>query len=170
MPDWKLNCRRLFTRLLSTLVPMLVLLAPASAERLYDYPLKSLTARESKSLADYQGHTRIAVVFQPDCSWCEKQIADLARLEHKCGDAFSTVLIGTRGNRRTLKRELRKFAAPLPALKADKGFMHLLIGFEATPVTLFFDGQGKLLANRRGYIPPEKLKRAISLQTGGLCS
>ncbi|WDE05585.1 hypothetical protein SG34_001160 [Thalassomonas viridans] len=166
MPGWKSNCKRLASGLLL----MQVLLAPASAGGLYHYPLKSLTDRESKSLADYRGATRIAVVFQPECPWCDKQIADLARLEHLCGGAFSTVLIGTRGNKRTLKRELRRFAAPLPALQADKGFMRLLSGFEATPVTLFFGPAGKLLASRRGYIPPDKLKRAIALQTGGLCS
>ncbi|WDE11669.1 TlpA family protein disulfide reductase [Thalassomonas haliotis] len=168
MPALKLNSKRFFIALMLALLLMQVL--PASAEDLYLYPLKSLVDRETRSLADYQGHARVAVVFQPDCPWCEKQIADLARLEHQCGGAFSTVLIGTRGKRSTLKRELRKFATSMPALKADRGFMRLLKGFEATPVTLFFDRAGKLLANRRGYIPPEKLKRAISLQTGGLCS
>lgn len=153
---------------------MLLLLVPglvsAQAGGIYQYPLKDLRSSERHSLAQLSDSAKVVVVFQPECDWCERQIKDLADIEAQCRAHIKTVLIGSRGKRRALKRELKRFEQSLPALQADKHFIRRLGGVVATPVTLFFDKKGQLLAKRRGYIQKDKLRQAVNIQTKSQCA
>lgn len=167
MPVLKSSSRmRRVVLLLTLLLPAL----PATAvEEVYQHRLKLLNRSGSSSLAQVAEGVNVAMLFQPDCDWCERQLADIDTLRQRCPEQLTAALIGVRANARQLKRELRHLNTSLPALRADNVFLRQLGAGEATPVTLFFDAQGKLLAKRRGYIPFDKLQRAVSLQTGGRC-
>jgi thioredoxin-related protein len=150
----------------------LLLLVPclAQAGNLYQHPLKDLRTTERVSLSQLSASAKVVVVFQPECDWCEKQIDDLEQLQHQCENELTTVAVGSRGKRAALKRELKRYHKSLPALQADGQFIRALGGVVATPVTLFFDSNGELLAKRRGYMAKDKLRKVINIQTKSQCA
>ena len=152
-----------------SLVVLLTTSVSLATEQVYLYSLKALRLNAKFSLASLSDKPKVAVVFQPNCAWCIKQAADLARLQNECSGEFETVLIGSRAKRQALKRELRHFSDETPALQADPQFIRQIGGVEATPVTLFFDQAGNLLGRKQGYLPVTKLRQAIAIQTNKAC-
>ena len=61
------------------------------------------------------------------------------------------------------------YATTLSAMLADKTFLPMIGGIKATPTTLFFDKEGKLLLKKRGYIPAAKLIAAADSISGSGC-
>ncbi len=170
--NFMLVLKSLYKPLLGLLVGIcsLTCLAQEPASELVTHPLKDL--RHQGSLTLPAAHTQvatIAMIFQPDCPWCKKQGKSLAELSHRCGHTLNLSLIGTKGDARQLKRELRHFADEIPALAADSQFLRLAGGIEASPTTLFFDAQGKLLLKKRGYIDEAALNQAATALTQGQC-
>lgn len=132
--------------------------------------LKNLKTGERNAVLPSNDLATIAMVYQPNCSWCKKQEQLLRKIKHECDSNVNLALIGNKGNMRDLKRELKHFNKSLPAYKADNKFLRQVGGIAASPTTLFFDKSGNVLAKKRGYIPPEQLFHAVNIITNKACS
>lgn len=119
----------------------------------YKHPLKSLVESGKFSLEGLSDKPKVAVICQPDCTWCEKQIGDLDKLQERCNNQFETVIIGARGKRKALKREVKRYRTNFPALEGDRRFLRQIDEIRATPIILFFNNSGELLGRNRGYLP-----------------
>ena len=111
----------------------------------------------------------VAMIYQPDCSWCKKQGKTLAKAIKQCQSSIKIALIGTKGNARQLKQELRHYHQDFPAFIADREFLRTIGGYQASPTTLVFDDKGKLIAKKLGFIPEEKLTMALEIISLGSC-
>lgn len=111
----------------------------------------------------------LAMIFQPDCKWCKKQAATLALASHHCQSQLNVTIIGVKGDKRTLKKELRHYDEALPAYVSNRSFLRSIGGYQASPTTLIYDKNGKLVVNKRGFIEAEKLKQVFSSLTRGQC-
>jgi thioredoxin-related protein len=132
--------------------------------------LKNLQSGERENLFKNNGRITITMIYQPDCTWCKKQGKMLKRLIDKCPEKVNLSLVGNKGNRRQLKRELKHFSKKLVAYQADKTFLRSIGGIAASPTTLFFNYQGKLLAKRRGYIKAKQFFAVVSQLTSNTCN
>lgn len=134
------------------------------------FTLKSLKTGERQIVIPDNELVTIAMVYQPDCSWCKKQELLLRKIQHECNSKVNLALIGNKGNARELKRELKHFDKSLPAYSADNKFLRNIGGIAASPTTLFFDKNGNVIAKKRGYIPSEQLFNAVNIITEKSCS
>lgn len=132
--------------------------------------LKSLLSGKREAVIKTNGRITIAMIYQPDCSWCKKQGRILKKLLEQCPKALNIALIGNQGSRKQLKRELKHFDKKLSAYQAESFFLREIGGVAASPTTLFFDEQGQLIAKRRGYIPQEQFSNAVSQLTHNHCN
>lgn len=128
-------------------------------------PLKA--ANEKASVAN--GLATITMIYQPDCSWCKKQGESLAKVFEQCQSSINVALVGTKGNKRQLKKELKHYHQDMPAYIADRQFLRSIGGYQASPTTLVYDSRGQLLANKRGFISPDKLAQALAIVSQGEC-
>ena len=136
----------------------------------HQFSLKSLKTGERSTVLPENELATIAMVYQPDCPWCEKQELLLRKIKHACDSNVNLALIGNKGSARDLKRELKHFSQNLPAYRADSKFLRKIGGVDASPTTLFFDKKGNIIAKKRGYISPEKLFNAVNIITNKSCS
>lgn len=134
------------------------------------YSLKSLKTGERNTVIPDNELVTIAMVYQPDCSWCKKQEQLLRTIHHECKQNVNFALIGNKGSTQELKRELKHFDKSFPSFKADNKFLRKIGGVAASPTTLFFDKDGNILAKKRGYIPPEQLFNAVNIITNQSCT
>ena len=125
--------------------------------------IKALTEKDVVHLAS------VAMIYQPDCSWCKKQGEILAKAFEQCHSSISIALIGTKGKARKLRKELKYYHHDIPAYQANRQFLRSIGGYQASPTTLIYNNQGTLIAKKRGFISKEKLARAFSMLTGGKC-
>lgn len=131
--------------------------------------LKSLKSAVRENFIKDNGRITVAMLYQPNCSWCKKLGVTMANLLKTCDKQVNLSLIGNKGNRRQLKRELKHFSQQLAAYQASKAFLRDIGGVAASPTTLFYDQDGKLLAKRRGYIEPQQFSAAIAQLTNSSC-
>ncbi|MGB1197923.1 MAG: TlpA family protein disulfide reductase [Thalassotalea sp.] len=124
--------------------------------------LKKISSIKAKPTEYRSELATIALVYQPDCSWCKKQGQWLAKVQQQCANQVNLALIGNKGSKRQLKRELQHFDRRLPAYLANKAFLRSIGGVAASPTTLFFDKEGKLLAKKRGFIEPKQFINAVA--------
>lgn len=134
------------------------------------YSLKSLKTGERNTIIPDNELVTIAMVYQPDCSWCKKQEQLLRTIHHECQQDVNFALIGNKGSTQELKRELKHFDKSFPSYKADNKFLRKIGGVAASPTTLFFDKDGNILAKKRGYIPPDQLFNAVNIITNKSCT
>ena len=132
------------------------------------FSLKPLTTVSEKVSAE-DGLATITMIYQPDCSWCKKQGESLAKVFEQCQSSMKVALVGTKGNKRQLKKELKHYHQDMPAYIADRKFLRSIGGYQASPTTLVYDSQGQLLANKRGFISPDKLAQALAIVSQGEC-
>jgi len=133
------------------------------------YELKSLKPNQQGIVFQPNGFASVTMIFQPDCSWCKKQGKVMADAYEQCHASMKVNLVGTRGNARQLRKELKHYHREIPAYLADRGFLRKIGGYQASPTTLFFDQKGELVAKQRGYVSPDKLASAFSILTNGGC-
>lgn len=112
----------------------------------------------------------ITMLFQPDCSWCKKQGQALAKAFEQCASSINIALVGVKGNVRTLKREINHYHHDIPAFVADRKYLHTIGGFEASPTTIIYDGNGQIITKKRGFIPEDNLSKALSIISQGECN
>lgn len=132
--------------------------------------LKSLHTGERIPAVPNNQLATVAMIYQPDCSWCKKQEQYLSQINRQCNSKINLLLIGNNGSVRELKRELKYFDKKIPAFHASRQFLHHIGGVAASPTTVFFDKDGNVLAKKRGYIPPAQLFNAVKVISNQGCA
>lgn len=135
--------------------------AATQAGTFVSYSLADLRSENSITLQEYSGKWVLASFFEPNCSWCFRQMKTFTRLTEKCAH-IQPVAIGINGNRQQLRKEVRKAKINYPAVNASKSLLDAVGEVPATPWTLIIDPQGHTLATLRGYYPLEQLGPALS--------
>ncbi|MBW8190417.1 thioredoxin fold domain-containing protein [Neiella marina] len=158
-------CKAIAVGMLSLLV-----WAPAQAEVATTEQLDDLRQAASATIAPKANVASIAMIFQPDCSWCKKQGKVMRDILNTCGEQLNIAIVGYKASYRELRRELKHFDKQLPALEANRRFLASVEGVAATPTTLFFDESGELLLKQRGYIQPEQLLDAADALAQNDCA
>ncbi len=167
-----MNLSNLYKKVKSTLMLGLfsasvsVLATPVQA---LPFQLKPLTAEQPLAVKQAKALATIAMIYQPDCSWCKKQGKTLAKAFEQCQASVNIVLVGTQGNARQLKKELKHYHNGIPAYKADRQFLRKIGGYQASPTTLIFDEHGEMIVKKRGFIDEDKLANALSIVSRNKC-
>ncbi|WP_445778090.1 TlpA family protein disulfide reductase [Shewanella sp.] len=143
--------------------------ALAQGETVAQVELKDL--RSSRTTVSYHPNKpTILMFYQPGCKWCKKQGETMARLQKQCSDSIHFTLVGDKGTRSELKRELRHFSDVLPALQNTDVFARQSGGIIGFPTTLVIDNNGEILVNNRGMMKDTIINRLANQLTQGLCS
>lgn len=142
-------------------------LAPASAgtPSLLEFDLRSLEAPEVHRLTRYQGKPVLMVFFEPECSWCLRQVKAINKLGSRCGESFEALAIGVNGSRARLQKELRRLRPDFPAYQASPQLIESLGGIPATPLSFLGDASGGYVNWLRGYAAEDELE-AFMQSTG----
>lgn len=151
---------------------MLTLLAGAalaSNAYLLDFELRSLEEPVVHDLGRYEGKPVLMMFFEPDCSWCYRQVRTINRLGEDCGAKFTAIAIGVNGNRAALQKELRRLRPDFPAYQASPALMEAIGEIDATPLSLLGDSNGDFLNWARGYLPEDELAAFIGDRDGPVC-
>lgn len=133
------------------------------------FSLKPLKAEQVKRDNNELALATVAMIYQPDCTWCKKQGKILAKAFETCQSSVNLALVGTKGNAQQLKKELKYYHKDLPAFQASRRFLRQIGGYQASPTTLIFDASGELIAKKRGFISNEKLAKALVILSQGKC-
>lgn len=135
------------------------------------YGLKTL--HQAVKIGAYQEreHAKplITMVYQPNCPWCKRQSKALATLVERCADQISINIVGHKGSKQALKRELKHYPGLLSAYLADHAFLRAIGGVKASPTILFYNEKGQLVKKQRGFIETTKLFKAASILTQQQC-
>ncbi len=131
--------------------------------------LKSLRIDEQLNESKANRFATVAMIYQPDCSWCKKQGGILEVAFKQCQSSLNIALVGAKGDKRALKKELRHYHKDIPAFIADTQFLRSIGGFNASPTTVIYDQQGQVIAKQRGFISKEKLANALAIISDGQC-
>lgn len=151
----------------------IVALSPtAQASNLSSAPIKPLNsiarATGASNIEQLSQSAKIAIIYQPDCQWCEKQAEELQGLSTQCPGVYP-LLLGTNARPRALRRAADRLATEFAAFEASPQLLRQLQGVSTTPVTLFLDKDNQLIAKQRAYIPLEKMQEALTIISGGSC-
>ncbi|NMP31132.1 thioredoxin family protein [Thalassotalea sp. M1531] len=133
------------------------------------FDLKPIKGTQLVAHQKNKGMATVTMIYQPDCSWCKKQGQTLAKAFEQCSNSINVALVGTKGSKRVLKKELKHYHQDIPAFIADRKFLRAIGGYQASPTTLIYDANGQLIANKRGFIAKEKLADAIVILSQGNC-
>ena len=118
-------------------------------------PLRDLLHNRSIRLEDIPGEVILLSFFEPNCSWCHRQMKAFKKIQEQCDDTLQPVVVGINGNAQQLKKEVRRAKISYPALQANRSLLQYTGEIPATPWTLLLNRQGDTLATLRGYIPLE---------------
>ena len=133
------------------------------------FVLKSLNVNQTLTGIEAADLATLVMIYQPDCSWCKKQGKTLSVAFEQCRGSMNIALVGTKGNARKLKKELKHYHKHIPAFMADRKFLREIGGYQASPTTLVFNTQGELIMKKRGFIAQEKLANVMSIISKGAC-
>ena len=133
---------------------------------LASYPLRGLEASgvEARSLpADVD----VLVLFEPECTWCFKQVRVLNRLQQQCA-SFRAAGVGVNGSRRALLAEVRRLRADFPLYEASQALLADLGQIPGTPLMIYIDQSGQFENFSRGFQSESLLiKRLANSQLAG---
>lgn len=147
-------------RAAALLLPLLLPL-PASAT-LADLSLERLDRRGEFALAGRPQQVLMLTFFEPQCSWCQRQLRALGELAQSCDPQLQPVAVGINGREGALRRELRRARVRYPAVRASRELLRRVGDVPATPWTLLMDGSGTVLATLRGYVSAGRLAAAFA--------
>lgn len=133
------------------------------------FKLKPLTSNSVATKSDANGLATVAMIFQPDCSWCKKQGKTLALAFKQCQSSMNIALVGAKGNLRQLKKARKYYAKGIPDFIADRKFLRGIGGYQASPTTLIYDQKGQLIVKKRGFLAKDKLANALAIISQGAC-
>jgi thiol-disulfide isomerase/thioredoxin len=123
----------------------------AQGETVAQIELKDLRSTHS-TVSYHNDKPTILMFYQPGCKWCKKQGEAMASLQKQCGNSIHFTLVGDKGSRRELKRELRYFSDELPALQNTDTFARQSGGIIGFPTTLVIGNKGEILVSHRGMM------------------
>lgn len=141
----------------------------ASTLNLLQYQHENLRSGKLESLANDHGDIKLLMFFEPDCSWCYKQIKALNQISRQC-PKISLAALGINGKRHQLKKDLWRLKPQFPAFVANANMVSDIGNIPATPITLVIDQKGHYLSHLRGYTPSKKILAQLSAQHGIECS
>ncbi len=119
--------------------------------------IKSLNNADTVALTDFFKTPKLALVFQADCSACQRQVHQLSCLESK----YPVVLLGAFSGEKSLKAEYQKMKVSYPAYHVSSDIQSEMgISRAATPQILILSQKPKLL--NIGLSSCEKLKKKIT--------
>jgi len=133
------------------------------------FTLKPLASSRVNPEFETNGLVTVAMIYQPDCSWCKKQGKILERAFKQCQKSMNIVLVGTKGNARQLRKELKHYHDDIPAFIANRKFLRNIGGYQASPTTLIYNEEGELIVKKRGFITEEKLASALAVISRNSC-
>jgi len=133
------------------------------------FSLKPLALSQAGPDISANGLVTVAMIYQPDCSWCKKQGKILERAFKQCKKSINIALVGTKGNTRQLRKELKHYHEDIPAFIASRKFLRDIGGYQASPTTLIYNEEGKLIVKKRGFIPDQKLASALAVISKDAC-
>lgn len=100
--------------------------------------------------------------FEPECSWCFKQIKALNKLQQSCELKLNITLVGINGNKQQLRKFLQTTRNQLPAIQHQAKLRQQLGKITATPTHVFFDRHHQFISKQSGFINDQKLTEIIS--------
>ena len=157
-------------------LPLLALLAAlatgayAGGVSLLEFELRSLDQPEAHALERYEGKPVIMVFFEPECSWCLRQVRAINEIDEMCGDEFDALAIGVNATRAALQKELRRLRPNFPAYQASPELLESLGGIPATPISLLGDARGEFVSWARGYKKVDELLSLMREDAGLACA
>jgi len=134
------------------------------------FNLKPLHHSQTEKTTNSNNLATVAMIFQPDCSWCKKQGKALTEAFKQCKSSVNITLVGAKGNVRELKKELKHYHPGIPSFAADRKFLRAIGGYQASPTTLIYDDKGQLITKKRGFIPYDNLSKALNIISQGNCN
>ena len=154
-----------------TVIVLFFLSAITAISQVQAQPFNLKPLESSRVISDKKsnGLVTVAMIFQPDCSWCKKQGKLLELAFKQCQNSMNIALVGTKGNSRQLRKELKHYHDDIPAFIADRKFLRNIGGYQASPTTLIYNEEGKLIAKKRGFISAEKLAGALAIISHDAC-
>ncbi|MCF2907106.1 redoxin family protein [Pseudoalteromonas sp. DL2-H2.2] len=115
---------------------------------------------ERQTLAPFSGAPVLMSFFMPNCRWCEKQHVALSNLVESCA-GVQPVMMGVNGNRRDLRRALKRKHNEFPAFLSSHAFTQALGANPPVPMTLVFNHQGELVFYTQGYRSQQTLSSLL---------
>lgn len=95
--------------------------------------------------------------FEPNCSWCLRQIKALNKLQQECPVEVNLTLVGIHGNKQQLRKVLHTARNKLPAIEYQPKLRELIGDIKATPTNAIFDENNIFVTKLPGYAKLEKL-------------
>jgi thioredoxin-related protein len=143
------------------LVQGMVIYAQDNQTDWLNYSLKSLDSANRISLQQYKGKPILMSFFEPECSWCFKQLRDLSQLQSNCQDRFQTLAMGVNGSQGELRQLYARTGVKLPAFLVSSRMIVDIGDIPATPITLLINESGQAISAVRGYQSLEKLQDVL---------
>ncbi len=129
---------------------------------IYQLELAGLQSNTVVKLADYRGRWLLLSFFEPQCSWCQRQMRAFSELVEDCGERVQPLLVGINGRDDALREELRRAKVALPAGRANRQLLAVGGEVAATPTTLVFAPDGQQVARLQGYYSRQKFVSAFA--------
>lgn len=154
-----------------------------STQSLLETTVTDLSSGRQTPLSSYvSDHGRTAtplalVFFEPECTWCARQLRDLEQRRQddagglsalrepvlaSDGIAVRVLAVGVNGDAGELGRTLRRTGWHGPGIEAGRQLVSHLEGVPATPYWLLIDPATRSHVAIRGYLPPIKVQRLIN--------
>ena len=119
----------------------------------YDLKLESLGSFSDFRTEDFRGHFSLWVLFQPSCTSCKFQLAQLDCLPER----IQTIALGTFGNRDQLNKALRFTSFRGKRLRVSPELERRL-NAQATPTLYLVDRDGQTRKSFVGLVSCEAVK------------
>jgi len=146
---------------IAPIVSLFFFVAPATLHAFYDQPLPALTDSTQHRLQDYSGKILLISLFEPECSWCYKQMKVFNQIVQACNSQLQPLAVGIHGRKKALRREVHRAQAKFPTFQAPPSWLKSVGEVPATPWTLVVDSKGTIVATVRGYFGYEKVQKAF---------
>jgi len=129
-----------------------------AATAMLDFTLPQLDSKLPFALSTLRGRTVFISFFEPDCTWCLKQMRALHALVATDPAGYAAVAVGVGGPNSVLRQWALKVNTNLPLLRGTAEFQAAVGGITVTPYNLVFDTNGRYLTRGTGYLTVPQLR------------
>ena len=137
----------------------------AWSKSFFDYPVIDISNNHAVTLSVNDSVTAV-MFFEPDCSWCFKQVKVFNQFLSQCDSTMQFLGLGVNGSRQALKKEVWRMQAKFPMHKASAELLTDLGQVSSTPFTLLLGAQQEVLASAKGYLNLSKWLAFINSHAG----